>query len=799
MILIATKDNETFLIESQKLQKSGYKTICAESHERSLEILRDNWEINLIIIDIDTTDDTVEMANDIISKTGLPLMYITSYEDNMNSEGYYNDFSYGFVLKDSKDFILQSYVKTALNLFEASKKLKQEYDYINQAEMISGFGYWELDINNNTVKSSNGSKKIYGSTGENLSINEIKEYPLPEYREMLDKALMDLIAGRDSYNVEFKIKNKTDGKIKSVHSVAEYDPNRNLVMGTLYDISKQKSAEEAALGKEEEYRKIFHDHKAVMLMIDIETGEIVDANNSAAEFYGWTREEFIKMKITDINTLSKTEVYNEMERARINNKNYFNFKHRLADGSIRDVEVYSGEIISGRRPRLFSIIHDITKRKEAEEKIKNLAFYDSLTTLPNRRMFSEFLGKAIIQGEKEKFKVALLNIDLDHFKNVNDSFGHHIGDVLLTRVAERLRKNLRKNNIICRLGGDEFAVILEGFSDRKEINYVSNRILKVLKLPFIIDGREIFISASIGVAVYPEDGFDVNTLLKNSDLAMYGAKDRGKNGHYFFSEEMNHATNSKMEIDTQLRNALKNGELQLYYQPKIDVFENKIIGTESLLRWFKDGKLYKAPSEFIPIAETTGFILEIDRWVLLTACRQIVEWEKNDIKDQKISVNISGLHFKQGLIVKTVSEVLRKVTVPSGSIEIEITEGVFMENMKEAVDILNELRSMGIDISIDDFGTGYSSLSYLKNLPINRIKIDRSFILNMMDNKKDIAIAKTVITMAKLLDLYVIAEGVETEEQMKLLSENGCTEIQGFYFSKPMSVEKYEEFLKRWN
>jgi diguanylate cyclase (GGDEF)-like protein/PAS domain S-box-containing protein len=799
MILIATKDNETFLIESQKLQKSGYKTICAESHERSLEILRDNWEINLIIIDIDTTDDTVEMANDIISKTGLPLMYITSYEDNMNSEGYYNDFSYGFVLKDSKDFILQSYVKTALNLFEASKKLKQEYDYINQAEMISGFGYWELDINNNTVKSSNGSKKIYGSTGENLSINEIKEYPLPEYREMLDKALMDLIAGRDSYNVEFKIKNKTDGKIKSVHSVAEYDPNRNLVMGTLYDISKQKSAEEAALEKEEEYRKIFHDHKAVMLMIDLETGEIVDANNSAAEFYGWTREEFIKMKITDINTLSKTEVYNEMERARINNKNYFNFKHRLADGSIRDVEVYSGEIISGSRPRLFSIIHDITKRKEAEEKIKNLAFYDSLTTLPNRRMFSEFLGKAIIQGEKEKFKVALLNIDLDHFKNVNDSFGHHIGDVLLTRVAERLRKNLRKNNIICRLGGDEFAVILEGFSDRKEINYVSNRILKVLKLPFIIDGREIFISASIGVAVYPEDGFDVNTLLKNSDLAMYGAKNRGKNGHYFFSEEMNHATNSKMEIDTQLRNALKNGELQLYYQPKIDVFENKIIGTESLLRWFKDGKIYKAPSEFIPIAETTGFILEIDRWVLLTACRQIVEWEKNDIKDQKISVNISGLHFKQGLIVKTVSEVLKKVTVPSGSIEIEITEGVFMGNMKEAVDILNELRSMGIDISIDDFGTGYSSLSYLKNLPINRIKIDRSFILNMMDNKKDIAIAKTVITMAKLLDLYVIAEGVETAEQLKLLSENGCTEIQGFYFSKPMPVEEYEEFLKRWN
>ena len=798
MILITTRDNEAFLIESKKLQKAGYKTIHANSYEKSLEILGDYKDIKLIILDVDNSDDLEKMTNNIILNSDLPILYMTDNEKKFTFDDYYNDFSYGFVLKESKDFILQSSVKTALNLFEKSRNLKAGYDYASHAEIISGFGYWEFDLDNNTVKSSKGSRKIYGITEETLMVDNIKEYPLPEYRERLDKAFKDLITGRKNYNVEFKIKNKIDGEIRAIHSVAEYDPKRNIVIGTLYDITRQKSAEESAFKKEEEYRKIFQNHNAVMLMIDVQTGEIVDANNAAVKFYGWTRKELTKMKIADINILTENEIYKEMEMARRNKKNYFTFRHRLADGSIRDVEAYSGEIISGKRPRLFSIIHDITKRREAEKKIKDLAFYDSLTNLPNRRMFSDYLEKSIVQGQRNDFQVALLNIDLDHFKHVNDSFGHHIGDLLLIRVAERLRRNLRKNNIICRLGGDEFAVIIEEFSSRQEINFVSGRILKVLEAPFLIDDKEIFISASIGVAVYPEDGSDVNTLLKNSDLAMYGAKDRGKNGYYFFSEDMKHASNSKMEIDTNLRKSLINGELCLYYQPKIDIAQNKIIGTETLLRWFKNGKIYKAPSEFIPIAESTGFILEIDRWVLLSACRQIEEWEKNNIKGQKISVNISGLHFKQGLIIKTVTEVLKKVKIPKDSIEIEITEGVFMENMEEAVGILNQLRSMGIGISIDDFGTGYSSLSYIKNLPINRIKIDKSFIFNMIDSKKDTAIAKTVITMAKLLDLYVIAEGVETSEQLKILSENGCNEIQGFYFSKPLSPEEYEKFFKKW-
>jgi diguanylate cyclase (GGDEF)-like protein len=676
MILIATKKYETFIIQSQKLQNIGYKAIHVDSYEESLKILKNKMKVNLILIDMDTIDGFSLIIKDIASTFKLPIVCITDYPENGISQDLYTDYYYGCILKNSEDFILQSCVKTALNLFESNRKIIEKYNYIQQAELIAGFGSWEFNLINKTIKASKGAREIYGLEEEIYSREEITKYTLPEYREILDKAFEDLIYGSGNYNVEFKIKNQTNNKIISVQSTAKYSPDKNIIIGTLYDI---------------------------------------------------------------------------------------------------------------------------TKRKSAEEKIKKLAYYDLLTNLPNRRMFFHYFKNLISQGTKNDLNIALLNIDLDGFKNVNDSFGHHVGDKLLIKVANRLKENIVKNQMICRLGGDEFAIIIQNVSDRQTISNISNRVIELIKKPFIINNKEIFISASIGIAIYPYDGTDVNTLLKNSDLAMYKAKNKGKNIHSFFFKDMNRITNIKMKIKTDLHNAVKNNEFQLYYQPKIDVLKNKVIGAECLIRWFKDGKQYVGPSEFISVAESTGFILEIDKWVLLTACMQIKKWIKMGIKDQKMSVNISGRHFKDGRIIETVSEVLKKVDIPFGSLEIEITEGVFMEDMNESIVILNELRSMGIDISIDDFGTGYSSLSYLKNLPINRIKIDRSFISNLLNSKKDTAIVKTIITMANLLDLYVIAEGVETSEQLKLLTENGCSEIQGFYFSKPMPIKQYEEFLKSWN
>jgi diguanylate cyclase (GGDEF)-like protein/PAS domain S-box-containing protein len=793
MILVVTKDTDI----SEKLEKIGYKTICADSHENVLKIFGDKKIINLIIIDIDTVNEIKLIVKNILLKWDIPLIYVTDNVERELSKELEGIVYHGYLSKKSNEFIFRHSIETALNMFKHNEEFNKMYKYIYKDELLSGFGYWVFDLENNIVRASEGAKRIYGIQNEYISIDEFNKCSLPEYRKFLDTAMKNLIEKKSSYNLEFKIKN--NGRIISIHSIAQYDHEKKLVMGTLYDISKQKKSEEVAKEKKQEYAEIFNEHHAVMFIIDPDTGGIIISNRSASKFYGWSQKKLNKMKITEINIMDKKEVHADIELARSQEKKFFSCKHRLADGSIRDVEVYCGPIKIDGKMRLFSIITDVTDRKKAEERIQTLAYHDTLTNLPNRKMFLDHLEKSICNGNRNNSKVALLNIDLDHFKEVNDSLGHNIGDILLNKVADRFRNNIRKNNTVFRLGGDEFAIIMDSFSDQQEISHLLERILKFLRIPFQIGNKEIFISTSIGVSIYPDDATNKNILLKNSDLAMYKAKNNGKNGYYFFCEEINNIVKNKVEIEANLRNAFKKGEIILYYQPKIDISENKIIGTESLIRWIRDGEYYKSPGEFIPIAETSGFILDIDRWVLLTACQQIEEWEKSGIKDQKISVNISGHHFKQKRIVKTVRDILERVNISPGSIEIEVTEGVFMESIEEAVSIMTEIRSLGIDISIDDFGTGYSSLSYLKNLPINRVKIDRSFIWNMTDSKKDIAITKTIITMAKLLDLNVIAEGVETPEQVEILSESGCYEMQGYYFAKPMPVKKYEAFLKEWN
>jgi len=653
-----------------------------------------------------------------------------------------------------------------------------------------------INFNGKTVRASPGAKKIYGLSKEVYPFEIIKKIPLPSYRELLDNALKSLIEDRKPYDVEFKIQNKDNGKILSLHSIAEYDPKENKVIGTLYDISKQKISEESAIKRETEYKNIIQKHSSIMLIIDVETGSIITVNSAASKFYGYSRQEMEKMNIQDISLLNIDAIKVEMERARSLNKNVFVFQHRLSDGRIKDVEVHSGPIIFNGKVRLFSIIHDITKHKKAEKKIKYLAYYDLLTGLPNRKMFSENLKKLINKHTNDNVEIILLNIDLDHFKDINDNFGHHIGDLFLTKIAKCLKKELYEHELLYRLGGDEFAIIIKKFSNHEDLSHICNRILNALDKSFKVEDKEIFISASIGVAIYPHDGSNVNILFKNSDLAMYKAKSEGKNKYALFSQEMNQDLKNKIDLENNIRRALKNNEFELYYQPKIDIKKEKIIGVESLIRWKNNEGKYIPPSYFIPIAESSGFILDIDRWVFMQACLQIECWEKLGMKDQKISVNISGLHFKRGRIINTITEISNILKIPSGQIEIEITEGVFLEKIEDVILTLEKLRSMGISISIDDFGTGYSSLGYLKQLPIDRIKIDKSFVDNIVTNYKDKGIVQTIITMTKLLNLKVIAEGVETFEQLELLNKIGCYEIQGFYFAKPMPVGEYNKFFK---
>lgn len=799
MILFITRETASSIKQLEQLKEINYQAVHTSSPLEAQKISREVEGIKLILIDMDSISEPNSFFSEPPHYIDLPVLYTTLKEEVKGSRVDFSQHCCGYLPKNTDNFILEHTITTAITLFESNKKMRNTLNCLHLAEELSNFGYWTLDLSKNTASPSEGAEKIYGLTKDIYPIKYVQSFPLPHYREKLDEALRNLIQDGIPYNMEFKIKNKLTKKIIPIHSVALYDPQRNTVTGTLYDISRQKNSEERALRKEEEYRKIIQNHNAVMLIIDSETGGILMANSSACKFYGWSTHEITKMAIHDINTLSRDEVREKMISARKHHTNVFHFKHRLADGTVRNVEVFSGPIAFEGKNCLFSIIYDITDRERAYRQIEHQAYYDSLTNLPNRKLFSDTLKKMTAPSKGGSPYFALLNIDLDHFKDINDNFGHDIGDLLLLEVAKRLQKVADVNSTIYRLGGDEFALILRGTNDRRDISSICSKILITLERPFKINDNELFISASIGVVTYPADGADCAELFKHSDLAMYRAKSEGKSRYSFFTRELKREFKRKILIETELRKALKEENLSLHYQPRVDIDQNKVIASESFIRWKgMDGK-YIAPSEFIPIAESSGLILEVDRWVLSTAFKQIREWEAMGITGHSISIKISDLHFRHRRILKTLSDLSLTTPIFPGRIEIEISEKIFTENVEGIVPLLKELKSMGIGISIDGFGTGFHSLKSIKKLPIDRIKIDRRFIKNLSTDQCDTAIVETIITMGKLLKLKVTAKGIHTEEQLKILRDSGCSEVQGNYFAPPMCPQSYENFYSSWS
>ncbi len=447
--------------------------------------------------------------------------------------------------------------------------------------------------------------------------------------------------------------------------------------------------------------------------------------------------------------------------------------------------------------------------KRSEERILRMAYYDRLTNLPNRTLFRDRLKQWLAHAERYKVNLAVLFLDLDNFKRINDTLDHYVGDLLLKAVSERFASYLRTSdtvarqgmnslfNTIARLGGDEFIVLLTEIESMQDVAKVSKRILNILSQPFRLDGYEVFVTASIGIAVYPNDGEDMNTLLKNADTAMYQAKERGKNNFQFYKHTMNADAGEKLTFESNLRKALEKQEFLVYYQPRMDIQTGKIIGTEALVRWKHPERGLVNPSEFIPLAEETGIIIPMGEWILKTACEQSKSWQGLSSLHTNIvvSVNLSGQQFRQESLIKVVEKILNDSSLNPECLELEITESVIMKNAQTTVTMLHKLKNMGVKLSMDDFGTGYSSFSYLKQFPLDIIKIDRSFIKNITEDKNEAAIVKAIIVMAHTLQLKVIAEGVETEQQMEFLREQGCDEIQGYLLSIPLPPEEASKFL----
>ena len=433
--------------------------------------------------------------------------------------------------------------------------------------------------------------------------------------------------------------------------------------------------------------------------------------------------------------------------------------------------------------------------KNAEAHLDYLAHIDPVTGLPNRHAFNERLATALSKVDQFGGCTGLLLLDLDNFKIVNDTLGHHSGDTLLKLVAKRLMECLRGEDVICRIGGDEFAIILEP-SHVPNGATVADKVLDVLAAPFDIDIHEIYVTASVGISVYPDDAADLETLTRNADTAMYQAKGKGKNAWEQFHPELDLRVQKRLSLETNLRKALERGELQLHYQPQVSLRDGKLVGLEALLRWKHPELGLISPLEFIPVAEDSGLIVPIGRWVLRTACQQVAEWRDAGLGDMHVSVNLSARQTRDPHLVRDLIEVLRETKVLPSQLELEITETVLMDNVQSNVDLLNRLQTEGIRLSIDDFGTGYSSMAYLKRFPVEQVKIDRTFVRDIPGDGDDEAITTAIIAMAHSLGLSVVAEGVETEEQVNFLRNSGCDIMQGYYFAEPRPPEQVAAFLR---
>ncbi|WP_426175626.1 bifunctional diguanylate cyclase/phosphodiesterase [Massilia sp. TWR1-2-2] len=441
-----------------------------------------------------------------------------------------------------------------------------------------------------------------------------------------------------------------------------------------------------------------------------------------------------------------------------------------------------------------AVFSDITKVKESQDKLDHMAHHDPLTALPNRLLFHDRLQHALQRAGRDKEQLAILFIDLDRFKNVNDTLGHHVGDELLKQVASALAGELREGDTLARLGGDEFIVLLENIGGQTGAGHVAGKLVSMFEQPFMVADYELFVTGSVGISVYPQDATDLNMLIRNADVAMYQAKARGRNGFQFYAPSMTGEGVERLRLETMLRRSIEKDEIFLNYQPQVEVDSGRLIGVEALVRWDNPELGLVPPVRFIPLAEDTGFINQLGKWVLNESCRQMIRWQQAGLYVPKIAVNLSVKQFERGSIVSMVAEILRETGLEPHRLQLEVTESVIM-NTGDALVFINDLHAIGVGLAIDDFGTGYSSLAYLKQLPVQTLKIDRSFIKDISTDSNDEAIAIAIIQLGKSLNLSVIAEGVETEDQAAFLLRHGCNQAQGYLYSRP---ELAGVILERW-
>jgi diguanylate cyclase (GGDEF)-like protein/PAS domain S-box-containing protein len=610
-----------------------------------------------------------------------------------------------------------------------------------------------------------------------------------------------IAAGAAGITAESSARTK-DGRasVTELHRRALRSGEGWIIVSIARDITQRRRAEQALRESEERFRSLtrlssdwYSEQDAELRFSRFEGRRAARADEAAATmFFGKRPWEIGHAAESE----GGWEAFRALQEARRPYREFITSR-ALPDGTRRYSSV-SGEpmfdrdgVFTGYR----SVGRDITERKRAEARIEYLATHDGLTGLPNRVMFSQVLGLAIGSAQRYERKFALLFIDLDRFKIINDTLGHDAGDALLKQMSARLRESLRASDVVARLGGDEFVVLVQEVDEPGEVAAIARKILSGVIEPVVVAGQECRVTASVGICMYPADAQDEQSLMKNADIAMYLAKEEGKNNFQFYSSGIKTRSLDHMALETNLRRALERDEFVLHYQAKLDFGSGAICGVEALLRWHNPELGQVSPAQFIPIAEETGLIVPLGNWVLKTACRQNVAWQREGLAPVCMAVNLSPRQFADPDLVATIAAVLGDTGMAPELLELEITEGMVMHNTGRAVQLLGAIKQLGVRIAIDDFGTGYSSLAQLKRFPIDTLKVDRSFIRDIPGDSEDRAIAQAIIAMGRSLSLTIVAEGVETQEQEAFLRQHCCDQMQGYYFSKPIPPEQFAELL----
>jgi diguanylate cyclase (GGDEF)-like protein/PAS domain S-box-containing protein len=687
----------------------------------------------------------------------------------------------------------------------ALKKLKARESVLRQIEKIAGLGSWEIDLITKKSIWSDESYDTYGiKRGTEVNIDTFFSVLLPEYITQAKQILEEAIKTHQLLKFTCKIK-RTDGEIRDllINGQVIYDENDTplKLIGTTQDITELTSIKEEA----KELSELLEHSSTEIYIIDAKTLHYLYVNKGACEALGYSREELLKKEINEINPYLKEETLLLLKKKLLRGEKVLNRTiHKRKDGSEYHVQSYLYKLFYHGHEAAVLFDTDITKLIQLEEEhvkqtelLKHQAYYDMLTGLPNRALFQDRLLQTIKRSKRNQEKFALLFLDLDEFKKINDSLGHHIGDEVLIEVAKRFNKVLREEDTLSRLGGDEFTIILKNIKNERSVATVAQKLLNSLKAPLSIANHTLHISSSVGISVYPFDATSQEDLLKFADTAMYKAKDEGRNNFQFYAMEMTEKALQKVIMENSLRAAIKENQFEVYYQPQYDARSETIVGMEALVRWIHPHLGIISPLEFIPLAEENGLIIAIDQIVMREAMKQFSLWYKNGLNPGKLALNLSMRQLNTNTFIIDLFDMMRNNNFDSSWLELEVTEGQMMQNAKQSINKLQRLRSMGINIAIDDFGTGYSSLSYLKKLPLHKLKIDQSFIRDIPSDSDDVAITKAIIAIAKSLNLKLIAEGVETEEQKEFVLQNGCNFIQGYYYSKPIDKNSMEELLKK--